>query len=250
MQQNIKKICVMLVITVLTASFVVALGMRTFAAKGGNGIPTFQGETPVDETSVEMIINGQTQGTIQGEGPDGTIIVYDLIHKLNQSYNSDNGLPSGKRVHNPLLITKAIDKSSPQLFQAFCQNETLAITINWYRLDPSDSKTWQQYYTMTLQDAKIVVMKEWDVSSPQIFSTNTLPTEEVSLSARYTNRPSTGEPTVNPNTITMKGDAASPKLYNYIHMEEVCFTYQSISWTYNIGTSITFGDQWNQNPTK
>jgi type VI protein secretion system component Hcp len=149
-----------------------------------------------------------------------------------------------------LIITKAIDSSSPLLWQAFCQNETLTVTINWYRLDPSNSKTWQQYYTMILQDAKIVIMKEWDVSSPQLFSDIPRPIEEVTLGARYTNGPSTGEPTVNPNTITMKGDAASPKLYNYMHMEEVCFTYQSISWTYNLGSGVSYGDQWNQNPTK
>ena len=94
-------------------------------------------------------------------------------------------------------------------------------------------------------------MKEIDSASPYLFSSDPLPTEEVALSPHYVSRPSGGESTISPNTITMKEyDSASPKLYNYVHMEEVCFTYQSISWTYNVGTSISYGDQWIQNPAK
>ena len=66
-----------------------------------------------------------------------------------------SGLATGKRVHNPLTITKTFDKASPLLFQALCSGEHMKkVEIKFYRIDSTGVE--EHYYTVTLEDAIIV----------------------------------------------------------------------------------------------
>ncbi|MFH1101546.1 MAG: type VI secretion system tube protein TssD [Methanobacteriota archaeon] len=242
-KEAIKKICVMLVITLLTASFAVALGMKTFAAKGGDGVPMFQeGDATVTETSIEMLIEGQTQGVIEGEGHQGWIEVNSFYHEISVPYENDTGLPSPseQRQHKPITITKEIDKATPQLYQALCQEEPLTITLSWYRIDPTNMKeSWQQYYTITLQNARIVIYKEYDASSPKLFGFNN---NYLKIDWTYDTGSSFGESVLaGGNDMPMEQVSG-----NYRHLEEITFTYEEIEWSYNLGVGGTYGDNWNQ----
>jgi len=62
------------------------------------------------------------------------------------------------RVHNPLIITKVFDKSSPKLYQALCTGEHMTeVVIKWYRIDPTGQE--EHYFTTALEDAIVVSMK-------------------------------------------------------------------------------------------
>jgi type VI secretion system secreted protein Hcp len=110
-----------------------------------------------------LTLVGQDQGPIEGscdiEGREDTILVQAFKHMVEIPTN-DSGVPSGRRVHRPLMITKEVDKSSPKLYQVLCSAEVLSeATLRWYRLDGSGEET--QYFTVMLQNALIVKVDSW-----------------------------------------------------------------------------------------
>ncbi len=101
-----------------------------------------------------MIIKGKKQGEIDGscemEGREGTIFIRDVQHSILVPSPIADG---GKRMHEPLMITKDMDKSSPKLNQALVQGESLNIVLKWYRIDQYGHE--EHYFTHTLENAII-----------------------------------------------------------------------------------------------
>ena len=106
-----------------------------------------------------LSLTGNNQGKIEGScdisGREGTIIVYALDHTVQIPRDTHTGLPTGKRVHGPLTVTKEYDKSSPKLFQALCSGEQLSeVMLDFYRISPTGTE--EKYYTTKLENAIIV----------------------------------------------------------------------------------------------
>jgi type VI secretion system secreted protein Hcp len=100
-------------------------------------------------TAITMEVKGSKQGMIPGSGPNGTIAVLNMRHQMTASRDSASGLYTGKIVNSPLYISKAIDRSTPRLYAALTDNETLpTVVIRWYRGS-------EQYFTITLKNAGI-----------------------------------------------------------------------------------------------
>ena len=64
-----------------------------------------------------LTLKGQKQGDIKGsttqKGREGTIMVIAQSHEIVSPRDAASGLPTGKRQHKPMVITKEVDKSSP-----------------------------------------------------------------------------------------------------------------------------------------
>lgn len=92
-------------------------------------------------------------------GREDQILVESFIHGV---YRPEGG-QSGGRIHRPLTITKALDKSTPLIYNALASGETLSLCkIDWYRIS---SKGFQEhFFTIELKDAVITAS---DVVSPQ-----------------------------------------------------------------------------------
>lgn len=85
--------------------------------------------------------------------------IFALSHTLDTPFDPSSGLPNGTTKHEPISITKRIDKSTPGFYQALYNNEVLpAVTLNLYRNNPSSGET-EVYYTVELINARIVSMK-------------------------------------------------------------------------------------------
>lgn len=111
-----------------------------------------------------MTLTGNNQGAIEGsttqEGREGTILIEATVHDVKIPRDRQTGLPTGKRVHDPLTVTKTYDKASPKLYQALVTGERFSdVTIKWYRINETGSE--EHYFTHTLEDAIIVAMKAW-----------------------------------------------------------------------------------------
>ena len=112
-----------------------------------------------------MAVTGTTQGNIsQGccdmIGREDTSLCQALDHEIYIPRDIQTGLPTGKRVHRALLITKAFDKSSPKLYQALCAGERMSeVVFKFYRIAPTGNE--EHYFTIKLQDAIIVALKPW-----------------------------------------------------------------------------------------
>ena len=101
-----------------------------------------------------MQIIGERQGNIEGscemEGREGTIFVRRVQHAVTVSSSIADG---GKRMHEPLDITKDIDKASPILNQALVQGDKLSVLLKWYRIDSTGHE--EHYFTHKLENAII-----------------------------------------------------------------------------------------------
>ena len=111
-----------------------------------------------------VTIEGEKQGKIDGsctvKGQEKTIEGVRYQHSINIPRDAQSGLPSGKRIHQPLVITKSVDKSTPKLYQTLVTGEHLKnVTIKFYRINPMGKE--EHYFTVTLEDAVIVMVRPY-----------------------------------------------------------------------------------------
>jgi type VI secretion system secreted protein Hcp len=112
----------------------------------------------VELASILLTLDGQTQGAIEGgvmaEGYEGSISVLGFSHSVISPRDAASGLPTGKRQHRPVVITKRIDKSTPLLFQALVNNENIPhLHLRFYRETPEGVR--EHFYTIELLNASI-----------------------------------------------------------------------------------------------
>jgi type VI secretion system secreted protein Hcp len=158
-------------------------------------------------------LKGQKQGEIKGsvtqKGRENKIAVIAVSHEIISPRDAASGLPTGKRMHKPFVITKELDKSSPLLHQALVTNENIA---------------------------------EWELQfwTPQLRATAGTGTEVQHYTIKLTNA---NVASIHYRMLNNK----NPELMKYAECEEIAFTYQKIEWTWNDG-GITAADDW-ESPT-
>ncbi len=111
-----------------------------------------------------LTLDGQSQGKIEGscevQGHEGKILVQAVEHRIELPKSPQTGLPSGKRQHLGITLTKEIDKASPKLFQAQCSGEQLkSVELEFYRISPRGTE--EKYYTIRLERAVITGSRTW-----------------------------------------------------------------------------------------
>ena len=107
-----------------------------------------------------MAVNGKTQGLISSgcsgvesirnkcqAGHENEIMVLSFDHNINTIGNAKEAH------HNPVVITKLIDKASPLLAQALANREELTCTINFYR--NAGAVGLEKFYSVTIKGAQI-----------------------------------------------------------------------------------------------
>jgi type VI secretion system secreted protein Hcp len=154
-------------------------------------------------------LTGQKQGEIQGsvtqKGREGSILVIAVAHEITSPRDAASGLPTGKRVHKPFIVTKELDKASPLLYGALVHNENIP--------------TWElQFWT------------------PQIKAATGTGQEMQHFTVRLTN--------ANIASIEFRSfNNKNPEHMRFAEHEEIAFTYQKIEWTWVKG-GITAMDDW------
>ena len=129
-------LALVLVLAVGTALYAgVPISIRQVGAIGRTVTDTPAASVGTDApTAMFMEAKGSKQGVIPGAAPDGRIPVLSLRHQVTAPHDAATGIATGKRIHQPLTISKAVDKSTPMLYAALTTNETLPkVTIKWYR---------------------------------------------------------------------------------------------------------------------
>lgn len=111
-----------------------------------------------------LSVNGQTQGNIEGsctiEQHENKILVQGVDHTIEIPKSIQTGLPTGKRIHGPLTITKEIDKSSPKLFQALTSGEQLTdAKLEYYRISAQGKE--ELYYTVEIKNAIVTAVRKY-----------------------------------------------------------------------------------------
>ena len=100
--------------------------------------------------TVYLLATGQQQGSIRGDATlpafRDHIEVYEIHHLIRAE--------SGTKEHEPLIFTKQIDRSSPNLYRAMDTNELLTLEFKYVRR--SFEGQIEQFYNVRLISARIV----------------------------------------------------------------------------------------------
>ena len=84
------------------------------------------------------------------------VIAYN--HEVVSPRDAASGLPTGKRQHKPLTVTKEIDKSSPLLMNVLTNNEQITKwELRFWQPSPTGQEV--QHYTIELENASIASIR-------------------------------------------------------------------------------------------
>lgn len=99
-------------------------------------------------------IQGEIRGSIKLNGREDMLMVIACEHEVISPRDAASGLPTGKRQHKPITITKEIDQASPLLMNAMVNNENLTeVELQFWR--PLKRGIEIPYYEIKLTNAAI-----------------------------------------------------------------------------------------------
>jgi type VI secretion system secreted protein Hcp len=105
-----------------------------------------------------VTIRGTKQGQFKGDdvhGPQGNKIAGLAFRYGLASPHDAQGLATGRRQHDSVLLVKEWDAASPQIFQAIATNEVIT-EVNFEFLKTTAAGVDSLYYTIKLTNASIV----------------------------------------------------------------------------------------------
>lgn len=143
-----KKIISAITIVIVSLSFLTLAQAALNLESSTNAIPV---------NKIFLKLEGDTQGEINGgstdAGHEGDIFVIGYSHTIISPRDAASGLPTGKRQHKPLTITKEVDKSTPLLMNVLAQNENLGKFELRFFANVDSVET--NFFTIELDNAQI-----------------------------------------------------------------------------------------------
>lgn len=87
-------------------------------------------------------------------GREGSIEILRFSHGMHIPFDGNSGMLTGTRVHSPIVVEKDIDRSSPYLYRALCQHQTLQKGIfRWYQINDAGHES--EFFNITVENIKI-----------------------------------------------------------------------------------------------
>lgn len=88
--------------------------------------------------------------------------VLEVHHQVHKPTDRQSGRATGARVHSPLRILKRIDKATPLLAKALCQNQLLKeLELRWYRPDPTGTGEIVHFYSIHILNVQVASTEAW-----------------------------------------------------------------------------------------
>jgi len=98
-------------------------------------------------------IKGESSQTSLGR--EGSIECFSFRDSIRTAREAGSGVATGRRTYEPVIITKRIDKSSPLLAKALCDNETIDGIFKFYRPSPGGDGTTEQFFTVEISRGRV-----------------------------------------------------------------------------------------------
>jgi type VI secretion system secreted protein Hcp len=143
------------------------------------------------------------QGDSQQETTEGAIECTAFQSAVAASQRQGSGQATGRRTHEGISIRKPIDRSSPLLAKALCNNEVIEGTFKFFRPNPNGDGPTEHYFTVEVAHGRV---------------------------ARI-------------HLVSPDGDANPGDPPFIAAFEDVQFTYNEITWRYEI-TGTEHSDKW------
>jgi type VI secretion system secreted protein Hcp len=139
-------------------------------------------------SSFDVTIEGTKQGKFKGERGRDRIAGLAFHYDVKSPRDAATGMASGKRQQGAITFTKAIDSSSPQIFQALISNEVLKSVLFEFRGTNANGEE-MVFYQITLTNASISEVEQYVGMSGLVTSadakhsgaSDSSPLEDVSL---------------------------------------------------------------------
>jgi type VI secretion system secreted protein Hcp len=122
-------------------------------------------------------IEGESSQTSLGR--ESSIECLYFADAVRTARDKGSGVATGRRTYEPLVFRKRIDKSSPLLAKALCNNEKIDGTFRFYRPSPTGDGTTEQFFTVEIADGRVSHIKRVSPDTIDPASSSEPPTEEI-----------------------------------------------------------------------
>jgi type VI secretion system Hcp family effector len=126
--------------------------------------------------------SSESIGAFTKKNHEDEVLVLSCTHKISVPTNPQSGAIIGARQHEHLAITKFTDKTTPILQQMLTSTAKLEVSIEFWRSNEDNQGQPENFYTITLEDAKIVGIEFLSPDLTDIGVENDLPRDKISFS--------------------------------------------------------------------
>ena len=124
---------------------------------------------------------------IQGEssqislGRENSIECVFFEGGIRTAREAGSATASGRRQHEPLLIRKRIDKATPLIAKALCENQVIEGKFKFFRPNPTGDGTTEQFYTVEIKKGRVASQRQWVPDTIVPASSSEPPLEEITF---------------------------------------------------------------------
>ena len=111
---------------------------------------------------------------------ENTIECFSFEYGVQSASEAFSGAASGNRNYEPIRVVKRIDKSTPLLWKALCNNEVVEGAFKFYRPNPAGDGTTEHFYTVELTEARVAGI-DFDSPNAMMEGSNEPATETVTF---------------------------------------------------------------------
>jgi type VI secretion system secreted protein Hcp len=129
-------------------------------------------------------VNGadvEGDSSVTSLGREGSIECVYFEQSVKTVRSAVTGQATGRRQHEPILIRKPIDRSSPLLAKALAQNSVVDAEFRFYRPNPAGDGTTQHFYTVAIKQGRIASFKDYLPPTTEPANSLIPPLEEVGM---------------------------------------------------------------------
>ena len=131
----------------------------------------------------ELTVKNHEGTQLEGPRENGSSLVFEYEHKVYLPFDTEENKIQGSRRVGAFTLMKDVDKLTPQLYEMVEKGRTCKeVIITLYRINEEGDE--KPYFTYTLQDAKIVSVKNYMPSTKYLENENVGHLEKVEFLAK------------------------------------------------------------------
>lgn len=124
---------------------------------------------------LRLIINGTAcdgESTIISHDREGSIECLAFEDSVKTAREASSGLATGDRTYQPIKILKRLDKSTPLIAKALCQNEVIGATWTFYRPNLAGDGTTEACFQVAITEGRVASIERHSSNAIEPASAN------------------------------------------------------------------------------
>ncbi|MCH9683670.1 MAG: type VI secretion system tube protein Hcp [Deltaproteobacteria bacterium] len=124
-------------------------------------------------------IDGESSQTSLGR--EDSIECLSFVDSVRTAREKGSAMATGRRTYEPVVIRKRIDKSSPLLARAMCNNEVTEGVFKFFRPNPAGDGTTEHFFSVEIGEGRIASIRRTSPDTIDPAAAMEPPTEEVAI---------------------------------------------------------------------